>query len=176
MLTFLRQGRTRRALIRKRARLPCGLSQKREHQKFRTLYLTTFTYHVTRVLQVIVVDYFATWCGPCVRIAPTFSQLAAKHKDSVFLKVDVDKCKVFCMSVCLYASLSVCLFVCLYACLSVCLLEYLYVCLFVCSFVCSFVCMSAWLSVRFGIMRLNFNFFIVLKIVTIFLKFSETEL
>ena len=40
---------------------------------------------------MIVVDYFATWCGPCVRIAPTFSQLAAKFKESVFLKVDVDE-------------------------------------------------------------------------------------
>lgn len=43
--------------------------------------------------KIIVVDYFATWCGPCQRVAPVFSQLSSRFKDSVFLKVDVDKCQ-----------------------------------------------------------------------------------
>ncbi|TBU45452.1 thioredoxin-domain-containing protein [Dichomitus squalens] len=41
--------------------------------------------------QPIIVDFFATWCGPCKAIAPTFEQLAAQYPKAVFLKVDVDK-------------------------------------------------------------------------------------
>lgn len=44
--------------------------------------------------KLVVVDFFATWCGPCRAITPKVEEFAKKYQDSaVFVKVNVDECK-----------------------------------------------------------------------------------
>ena len=42
----------------------------------------------------VVVDFTATWCGPCRMIGPVFEQLSTKFPSLLFFKVDVDACQV----------------------------------------------------------------------------------
>jgi putative flavoprotein involved in K+ transport len=41
--------------------------------------------------QLLVVDFTASWCGPCQRIAPVYEKLAAEFEQVMFVKVDVDE-------------------------------------------------------------------------------------
>ncbi|XP_074425233.1 thioredoxin isoform X2 [Larus michahellis] len=54
--------------------------------------------------KLIVVDFSATWCGPCKMIKPFFHSLCEKYGDVVFIEIDVDDaqdvathCDVKCM-------------------------------------------------------------------------------
>ena len=40
---------------------------------------------------LVVLDFTATWCGPCQRIAPAFDAMAKEMPHVRFLKVDVDE-------------------------------------------------------------------------------------
>ena len=42
--------------------------------------------------KLLIVDFYATWCGPCRRIAPIITEMAEEMKDMcTFAKVDCDK-------------------------------------------------------------------------------------
>ena len=47
---------------------------------------------------LVIVDFFATWCGPCKAIAPTLEEMAkGEYSMCKFLKVDVDECEEVAM-------------------------------------------------------------------------------
>lgn len=41
--------------------------------------------------KIVVVDFFATWCGACQMYSPIFDKYATKNKSISMIKIDIDK-------------------------------------------------------------------------------------
>jgi thioredoxin 1 len=56
-----------------------------------TVALTTANFdEVTNQDGIVLVDFWAGWCGPCLRFAPVYERSSQKHEDIVFGKVDTE--------------------------------------------------------------------------------------
>lgn len=51
-----------------------------------------FDQTVSKATKPVLVDFYATWCGPCRFLSPIIDQIATEQHDKVeVVKVDVDK-------------------------------------------------------------------------------------
>ncbi len=50
-----------------------------------------FENEVVKSQKPVLLDFFATWCGPCQMIAPTVEEIANEHPEYKICKIDVDE-------------------------------------------------------------------------------------
>lgn len=55
-----------------------------------TVAVTEATFKDTVGQGIVLIDFWAAWCGPCRRFAPIFEEASSRHPDVVFAKIDTE--------------------------------------------------------------------------------------
>lgn len=55
-----------------------------------TVTMTRTNHDETVADGIVLIDFWAGWCGPCVRFAPVFEKASVQHADVKFAKVDTE--------------------------------------------------------------------------------------
>ncbi len=55
-----------------------------------TLTMTSQNHDDTVEDGIVLIDFWAAWCGPCRMFAPIFERVSVKHDDVTFAKVDTE--------------------------------------------------------------------------------------
>jgi thioredoxin 1 len=56
-----------------------------------TINITEQTFEETiKSNDIVIIDFWAEWCGPCKSFAPTYEAVSEKYEDIVFGKVDTE--------------------------------------------------------------------------------------
>lgn len=55
------------------------------------IYSEDFTPMVIKAPKVVLVDFFADWCGPCKMLAPVLDELSTSNPEIDFFKINVDE-------------------------------------------------------------------------------------
>jgi thioredoxin 1 len=53
---------------------------------------SNFEQEVLQSTKPVLVDFFATWCGPCKMLGPTIEEVEAERSDIKVVKIDIDEC------------------------------------------------------------------------------------
>lgn len=50
-----------------------------------------FQKEVVEAKEIVIVDFYADWCGPCRMMAPIIEELSKEKKEVKFVKINVDE-------------------------------------------------------------------------------------